>query len=83
MTRIQRDVGEPLYITDVYSILKDVEGMLDVSDVRIVSKSGSAYSENVISIRENLSSDGRYLHIPFDSIVEIKFPYTDIVGAIR
>jgi hypothetical protein len=83
LTKIHRDIGEPFYVTDVFSILKDVEGMLDVVDVRVTAKMGASYSENVIRIRDNLSADGRYLHIPFDSILEIKFPYTDITGAIR
>ena len=83
LTKLHRDIGEPFYVTDVYSILKGVDGLLDVVDVRLTSKSGTSYSEYAIAIRENLSQDGRYLHIPFDSILEIKFPYSDITGAIR
>jgi len=83
LTKMHRDIAEPFYVTDVFSILKEVEGLLDVVDVKLVAKMGQSYSENVISIKKNLSRDGRYLHVPHDSILEIKFPYTDITGAIR
>ena len=76
------DIGEPFYLTDVFKVLKDVEGMLDVTDVRVVNKVGGIYSEMGLSIEENLSSDGRYLNVPLDHILEIKYPLSDIVGVI-
>jgi len=77
------DIGEPFYVTDVFKVLKDVDGLLDVEDVRIVLKTGGVYSESSINIEENMSADGRVLSIPYDHIMEIKFPYSDIVGNIR
>jgi hypothetical protein len=77
------DIGESFYVTDVFKLLKDVDGLLDVEDVRIVLKTGGGYSESSISIDENMSPDGRVMYVPYDHIVEIKLPYTDIVGNIR
>jgi hypothetical protein len=78
-----RDIGEPLFITDIYKVLKLARGVLDVTDVRIVSKNGGLYSDIFIDIQESLSPDGRYIDIPANSIFEIKYPDNDIKGAIK
>lgn len=78
-----RDIGEPLFITDVYTSLKKASGVLDVIKVDIVSKSGTLYSDYSINIPQSLSPDGRYIIIPEDSIFEIKFPDLDIKGIIK
>ena len=77
------DIGEAFYITDVYKTLKDVEGVIDVSDVSIVSKYGEEYSSISFSPEENLSEDGRAIIIPRNGIYEIKFPNADIKGAVK
>jgi len=76
-------IGEPLYISKVYEVLKGVEGVLDVSKVKIVSKSGGSYSSSSISINENLSADGSYVVVPNNAIFELKYPENDIIGKIR
>ena len=76
-------IGEPLYISKIYEILKGVEGVLDVSKVKIVSKSGGSYSSSAIAINENLSPDGSYVVVPRNAIFELKYPETDITGKIR
>ena len=78
-----RDIGEPLFITDVYTALKKTTGVLDVIKVDIVPKVGTLYSDYTINISQNLSPDGRYVIIPDDSIFEIKFPDLDIKGTIK
>jgi hypothetical protein len=78
-----RDIGEPLFITDVYTALKKATGVLDVIKVDIVPKVGTLYSDYTINISQNLSPDGRYVIIPDDSIFEIKFPDLDIKGTIK
>lgn len=77
------DIGEAFYITDVYKTLKDVDGVIDVSDVDIVSKYGEDYSSISFSPQENLSDDGRAIVIPRNGIYEIKFPNADIKGAVK
>tara|TARA_R110000824_G_scaffold32156_7_gene104043 strand:+ start:5767 stop:7566 length:1800 start_codon:yes stop_codon:yes gene_type:complete len=76
-------IGEHFYITDIYSALKEVSGVLDVVKVKIYNKSGANYSGASIDVDQNLSPDGTYLIIPKNCIVEIKFPETDIIGRIR
>ena len=76
-------IGEPIYITDIYAKLKDVEGVLDVIKVKLVNKNGTNYSGSSIDINQNLSPDGTYLIVPKNAIVEIKYPETDIKGRVR
>lgn len=76
-------VGEHFYVTDIYSALKEVPGVLDVVKVKIFNKAGTNYSGASIDVDENMSPDGTYLIIPKNCIVEVKFPESDIIGKIR
>lgn len=76
-------IGEAFYISDVYSELKNVDGVLDVVKVKLVNKTGAEYSSVTIDINDNLSPDGDYLIVPKNAVVEIKYPMTDIEGRIR
>jgi hypothetical protein len=76
-------IGEPVYISDIYSDLKKVTGVLDVSSVTLDNKTGTGYASSTIDINSNLSPDGSYLVVPKNTIIEIKFPETDIKGKVR
>jgi len=76
-------IGEAFYISEIYEELKKVRGVMDVTKVKIITKSGTNYSSTQIDINSNLSPDGSYLIIPKNAIVEIKFPQTDITGKVR
>ena len=76
-------IGEALYISDMYKVLKDVSGVLDVTAVKVYIKNGSGYANASININDNLSGDGSYLAVPRNAIMELKYPSTDIVGKIR
>tara|TARA_B100001248_G_scaffold261329_1_gene252138 strand:- start:96 stop:1883 length:1788 start_codon:yes stop_codon:yes gene_type:complete len=78
--RIHPEIGESLYINDIYKALNRLDQVVDVTDVEIKSISGGDYSSIPYSIRANLSLDGRVLKVPFDHVYEIKFPATDIRG---
>jgi hypothetical protein len=77
------EIGEPFLITDVYRILKNVDGLVDVTNVDITLKSGGLYSGTQFSIPNNTSPDGRYIDIPKNCITEIKFLEDDISGVIK
>jgi hypothetical protein len=79
---IIKDIGEPLFITDIYSALKKAEGVLDVTKVDIINKTGPLYSDYFFEPQRNLSPDGRYVIFPENVIFEIKFPDNDIKGII-
>lgn len=77
------EIAEDFFITEVYKILKDTEGVVDVVDVKIRNVSGGSYSSSYYDIDTNTSPDGRYIMIPDNVVYEIKFPDTDIKGAIK
>lgn len=75
------EIGEPFIITDIFKILRSVQEILDVSDIRIVSKNSASHSSYSINLDANLSMDGRQIVIPRDSIWELKYK-SDITGTI-
>jgi hypothetical protein len=77
------DVGEPFSITEVYSRLNKLDGIVDVSRVKIVQKTSLNYSDQAFNIDNSYSDDGRYLIAPDNVIFEIKFPSNDIKGTIK
>jgi len=78
------DIGENFYINDVFSILKQVTGVVDVVDVKITQKIGQGkYSTDGFDIKTNTSFDGRYIICPQDAILELRFPEEDIVGTVK
>lgn len=82
------DIGEPFFITDVYKVLRNVEGILDVTDVRIKQVFGTtpdgnrSYSNLSFPLTDRISQDRRYIKIPKNVVYEIKYPEDDIRGVI-
>ena len=76
-------MGERFYITDIYSELNKVRGVVDTKNVTIINKVGGLYSEVSFSMDANMSPDGRYIVCPLNACFEIKFPNTDITGVVR
>jgi len=76
-------IGESLYISDIFNVLKEVSGVQDVLKVKINMKTGGEYSTSSIDVNSNLSGDGSQLIVPNNAILELKFPEVDIVGKIR
>jgi len=77
------DMSENLYISDIYSTLKDVEGILDVISAKVVLKVGGVYSDTFFDMRENLSADGRMIMVPQNVVLELKYSDIDIKGVIK
>jgi len=80
---INFDAGEDFDVTRVYSVLKDVDSVLDVVDVKIVSKNGGVYSDTRFNLDDAMSADGRSVSCPENCIFEIKYMNSDIVGSVR
>jgi hypothetical protein len=77
------DIGQPIYVTKIYDILNNLDEIVDVVDVEIVSKTAARYSDYSLSLREHLSADGRIQYAPLDVIYELKYPNLDIKGTIK
>ena len=52
-------------------------------DINLVNKTGAKYSDLFWDLNKNKSKDGRLLFIPEDTIIEFKYPTTDIKGNIK
>jgi len=76
------DIGESIYIGDIYKELQRVPNVIDVLDVKLVTKSGSPYSEYNFDLDAHLSSDGRHINADKDSAFEIKYPNIDVQGSV-
>ena len=77
------NLGEPIYISDIFTTLNDVDGVVDTKNVEIVRKFGAGYSTVQFDIPSNTSADGRFVRVPDNLVLEIKDLDTDIVGEIR
>ena len=76
------NIGEPFYLTDVFKVLKDVDEVLDVVNIKITSITSTSHSSYQYPIRDNISPEGRVLYIPKNCIWEIKY-LSDIKGTVR
>ena len=77
------EIGEPVYLSDVYKILNLTPGVVDTTDVRLLARIGGEYSDLDLILEDLLDADGRVLTPPDNVIMEMKFPFKDIVGIIR
>ena len=74
--------GEPFYISDIYRILNDLPEVLDTKIVSVISQYGTNYSSTDYEAEANISSDGRFIKVPEDVVLEIKYPDVDIIGVV-
>ena len=76
-------MSEPFYISDTISVLKGVQGVIDVLDVHITQISGGSYSDLHFDVSSSKTADGRMIRIPEDVIWEVKYPDSDIKGVVK
>ena len=79
----QYDIGESILITDFYKVLQKVKGVIDVTDLEIVERTGTSYSSFSYDFEGGLSADGRRIEGQNNVVFELKFPNIDIKGAIK
>ena len=63
------EIGEPLLVTDVFGVLKNVGTVLDVTNVELFIKTGDSYADAPFSVDEFLNADGTMLIPPSDCIL--------------
>jgi len=76
------DIGEPIYITDIYKALQKVKGVVDVVDVIIMQKRAGVYSNSTYDFQSAVSNDGRSIMADENVIFEMKYRNTDIIGSV-
>jgi len=86
LTETMPELGEPFYISEVFKILKDVEEVLDVINVKVVSidpTGNTNYRSDILyDIENNISPEGRAIYFPHNYIWEIKY-VGDVRGTVR
>ena len=75
-------MGVPFYISEIYQLLNDIKEVVDTKNVKIVNKFGSDYSDTSYDIESNISADGRFIFVPEDTVMELRYPNQDIVGVV-
>ena len=74
--------GTPFYISDIYKTLNDLDSVVDTQDVKIVQKFGANYSSYFFDIDGATTDDGRFIIVPENVIMELKFPDQNIIGVV-
>ncbi len=80
---VMKEMGEPIFLTDIFKHLNDVPNVVDTISVRLTNKTGGSYSSFNYDTKENLSDDGRFLIVPPNAVADILFPDRDIVGVVK
>ena len=76
-------MGTPFYISEIYQILNDLTEVVDTKNVKIVNKFGTGYSDSSYDIESSISADGRFVFVPEDTVLEIRYPNVDIIGVVE
>jgi len=76
-------MGQPFYISEIYKVLNDLPEVVDATSVVIVNKTGTAYSTAGYDVESNMTKDGRFIKVPENVILEVKFPEQDITGVVK
>ena len=76
------EIGEPFLITDVYSVLNTVPGVVDTTQVTVSRAVGGAYSTTPFDVEAATSPDGRFINVPRNAVLELKFPSDNIRGSV-
>ena len=74
--------GAPFYISEIYRTLNDLDSVVDTQNVKIVQKIGTDYSTYDFDIDAATTDDDRFIVVPENVVLELKFPNEDIVGVV-
>ena len=76
------EIGEPFFITDIYTVLNATPGVVDTTQVGILRPVGGLYSTTFFDIDAAVSPDGRFINVPENVVLELKYPTDDIRGSV-
>jgi hypothetical protein len=74
--------GTPFYISEIYKLLNDLDSVVDTQDVKIKQKFGTNYSGYAFDIDGATTDDGRFIVVPENVVLELKFPDENIIGVV-
>ena len=77
-------MGDPLFVGDLFKIIGNVNGVVNINDIRVYNKIGGTYSTSETSqpykdsaTKEILQND-MLIHMNSNQIYQIRFPNKDI-----
>jgi hypothetical protein len=77
------DIGEPIYVSNLWSTINKVDGIVDLKRLEVFNKARNNYSPNAIDFDNIVSRDGTFMKTPKNVIMELKYPTIDIKGVIE
>ena len=77
------DIGEAFSISEVYKTLNAVDGVVDTLSVEIEQRIGSNYSGASFDLDSRTTPDGRWIDVPRNVIMEVKYTDNDIKGSVK
>ena len=77
------EIGEAIVISDIYTELNKVPGVVDTTAVEVKLRSGGVYSESNYNFEAALTNDSRRILAEPSVIFELKYPNSDIKGSIK
>lgn len=79
----KEDIGAPFSLTNIYNILSKTAGVADAIKVKLYTKVSAPYSSTAIDLDSLMSADGRFVNVPKNCILEMKYPTRDIRGSVK
>jgi len=77
------DIGENFDLDEIRKILTRIPGVDGVRNVRLINKFGGAYSNISYNTREHTDAQNRFVQVPKNVVLEIKYLDTDIIGTLK
>tara|TARA_R110001583_G_scaffold3316_1_gene21571 strand:+ start:2857 stop:4653 length:1797 start_codon:yes stop_codon:yes gene_type:complete len=74
--------GSPIYISEIFKILNDLDSVTDTQDVKIKQKFGAGFGSFAFDIDAATSADGRFISVPENVVMELKLPNQNIIGVV-
>ena len=77
------EIGEPIYINDLWNILIKIDGVMDVKSINVTNKYSGSYSTYRVDFDKLLSRDGTIIIPPKNVAFELKYPNINITGVAK
>ena len=74
--------GSPIYISEIFKVLNDLDSVTDTQDVKIKQKFGAGFGSFAFDIDAATSADGRFISVPENVVMELKLPNQNIIGVV-
>lgn len=81
LNEIKPEIGESFSMTSIFKILKDIQEILDITDIKVTSKASPEHTGFSYNVDSSITPNGRMINIPKNCIWEVAFK-NDITGNI-